>query len=89
MTDRSANVQTDLSTLAQNTANAFKAARGDEKALVTAMTAFYEGAMAAGIPLEEIENALGVNENCIMDLAELSEADEEILIATFEDISNA
>jgi hypothetical protein len=88
MTDGPANIQSAFSDLVQKTVIAFKAARGDEESLAAAVTAFHKAALTAGIPPEEIENALGVNENCIMDLAELSEADEEILITTFEEISN-
>jgi hypothetical protein len=43
----------------------------------------------AYLPFEEIEEVLGINEPCIMDLAELSEADEEAVVDAFEDLCNA
>ncbi|MFO1389101.1 hypothetical protein [Cellvibrio sp.] len=76
-------------TLITNTVDALKAASGNSEALTQIIVQFYSDATAADLDLEEIENILGVNESCIMDLAQLSEEDEEVVIAAFEDISNA
>ncbi|GGY72189.1 hypothetical protein GCM10011613_16430 [Cellvibrio zantedeschiae] len=69
------------------TVNALKAAKGNRDALASAITQFLNDARAAHLEIEEIENILGVNEPSIMDLAELSEDDEEIVIDAFEEIS--
>lgn len=70
------------------TADELKASAGDSNALTKAITTFYNAATAANLVLEEIENILGVNEGCIMDLAQLSEDDEEVAIEAFEDLSH-
>lgn len=89
MNDQTGDDHAALSTLIQTTVAALKAARGNETDLAAAVTAFFNSATEASMSLEDIENILGVAENCIMDLAELSEADEETLITTFEAISNS
>lgn len=78
-----------VATLIANTADALRAASGKETELVQLVTQFYKDACAADLSIEEIENILGVNEGCIMDLAQLSEEDEEVIIEAFEDLSNA
>lgn len=78
-----------VATLISETANALKSAAGNDQALLNIVSQFYDKATAADLDIEEIENILGINEGCIMDLAKLSEEDEEILIDAFEDISNA
>jgi hypothetical protein len=70
--------------LCTETVTALKNARHDLPALQQAIQQYLVKATAASLELEEIENLLGVNEPSIMDLAELSEADEEIIIAAFE-----
>ncbi len=65
-----------------------KAAAGDPLKLHTAVQQYLTKATAANFELEDIENIFGVNEPSIMDLAELSEEDEEILIDSFEDLTN-
>ncbi len=77
-----------IASLTQKTVSALKKAEGDNDALYTAIKQFFNDASAANIELEEIENILGVNEPSIMDLAELSEDDEEIVIDAFEQITN-
>jgi len=70
--------------LITQTATALKTARGNEDALINAITAFFAEATAAGLDFEHIENILGIDDPSIMDLAELSEADEELIIDAFE-----
>ena len=72
----------------QNTVDELKLAQGDEQKLRAIVQQFINKAATANIDLEEIENILGVNEACIMDLAELSETDEEIVIDAFEQFTN-
>ena len=74
--------------LTQNTLAAFKLAASDESNLRAAVQEYINAATAANLELEEIENILGVNEPCIMDLADLSEADEEIVVEAFEEFTN-
>ncbi len=74
--------------LTQVTLTKLKAAAGDKPKLQTAVQQFLTKATAAHFELEEIENIFGVNEPSIMDLAELSEEDEDILIDTFEALTN-
>lgn len=74
--------------LTQVTLTAFKHAEGDSKKLRAAVQDYINKATFANINLEEIENILGVNEPSIMDLAELSEEDEEIVIEAFEEMIN-
>jgi hypothetical protein len=73
-----------ISSLINTTVIALQQAAGNSDALHAAIKQFFNDAMAANIALEEIENILGVNEPSIMDLAELSEDDEEIVIDAFE-----
>ena len=74
--------------LTQITLTELKAAAGDTLKLQAAVQQYLNNATAANFELEDIENIFGVNEPSIMDLAELSEEDEEILIDTFEDLTN-
>lgn len=74
--------------LTQATLTHLKQAAGDSDKLRTAVQEYLNTANAAGFDEEEIENILGVNEPSIMDLAELSEEDEEIVINAFEDLIN-
>lgn len=78
-----------VATLIATTVDELKSAARDDDALVQAIAQFYSNAIAADLNNEEIENILGVNEGCIMDLAQLSEEDEEIIIVAFENLSNA
>jgi hypothetical protein len=77
-----------IQSLTEKTVAAFKQAEGNSDALGTAVKQFFSDARAANIDIEEIENILGVNEPSIMDLAELSEADEETVIDAFEQLLN-
>lgn len=77
-----------IASLTTNTVSALKDAQGKSDALQAVVKQFFKEASAANIEIEEIENILGVNEPSIMDLAELSEDDEEIVIDTFEQILN-
>ncbi len=74
--------------LSTQTVTALKNAQGNSPALQEAIQQYLLKATAASLALEEIENLLGVNEPCIMDLADLSEADEEIVIDAFEAFAN-
>lgn len=74
--------------LTQTTLTSLRLAEGDEHKLRAAVQHYINTASAANIELEEIENMLGVNEPCIMDLAELSDADEEVVIDAFEQFTN-
>jgi len=75
-----------ISSLTSTTVIALKQAQGNPHALNEAVQKFFTDATAANIDIEEIENLLGVNEPSIMDLAELSEEDEETVINAFENI---
>ncbi len=74
------------SLLIQTTVTALQAAKGNNEALTAAITTFFTDAVAANIEPDEIENILGINEPSIMDLAELSEDDEEVVIDTIEQL---
>jgi hypothetical protein len=74
--------------LTQVTLAELKEAQGNSLKLQTAVQQFLTKATAANIDLEDIENIFGVNEPSIMDLAALSEEDEEILIDAFENLVN-
>jgi hypothetical protein len=74
--------------LSTTTVIALKNARGNLPALQEAVQGYLLKATAASLAPEEIENLLGVNEPSIMDLAELSAEDEEIVIDTFEEFVN-
>jgi hypothetical protein len=74
--------------LIDTTVSALKSAEGGSHQLRAAIQGYVKTASSADLELEEIENILGVDEPCIMDLAELSEADEEIVIDTFEQFTN-
>ena len=74
--------------LSTQTVAALKNAQGNSSALQEVIQQYLLKATAASLALEDIENLLGVNEPCIMDLADLSEADEEIVIDAFEAFAN-
>lgn len=74
-----------IASLTHITVTALKLAKGDNEALRTAVKEFAKDSIAANLTSEEIENILGVNESNIMDLAELSEEDEETVIDAFEE----
>ena len=74
--------------LTQATLTNLKQAAGDSDKLRAAIQDYLSTTKAANFDEEDIENILGVNEPSIMDLAELSEADEEIVISAFEDLIN-
>ena len=65
-----------------------KNAQGDAGAIETAIKIYIQRATAANLTEDDIEDILGVNEPSIMDLAELSEADEEIVVDVFEEYLN-
>lgn len=75
-----------IASLTNITVTALKLAKGDSEALQSAVKEFVSDATAANLAPEEIENIFGVNESNIMDLAELSEEDEETVIDTFEQL---
>lgn len=74
--------------LIQTTADQFKAAAENPAQLESAVEVFLTAAKSAGFELEEIENILGVNDDCILDLADLSETDEDIVIDHFEQLTD-
>jgi len=74
--------------LTQTTLTALRNAEHDDHKLRAAVQHYINTASTANIALDEIENILGVDEHCIMDLAELSESDEEIVIDAFEQFTN-
>ena len=84
-TERTAFVQW----LTEQTVAELQAARDNESAIHTAVKNYVKHALDAYLPFEEIEEILGINEPSIMDLAELSEADEEAVVDAFEDLCNA
>ena len=75
-----------ITSLTNITVTALKLAQGDREALHTAVKEFVSDATAANLAPEEIEDILGVNESNIMDLADLSEEDEDIVIDAFEQL---
>lgn len=75
--------------LTEQTVSELQAARDNEAALHQAIKNYVKHALAAELAFEDIEEILGINEPCIMDLAELSEADEEAVVDAFEDLCNA
>ena len=77
-----------IKSLIEKTVAAFKFAKTDAPKLQAAVQQYISTAGTANLDLEEIENILGVNESCIMDLADLSDADEEIVIDAFEQFVN-
>jgi hypothetical protein len=74
--------------LTEQTVAELQAARADEAALHKAVGNYVKHALAAHLSFEEIEELLGISEPCIMDLAELSETDEEWVVDAFEDLCN-
>ncbi len=72
--------------LTNQTVTEFQAARNNEEALHSAVGNYVKHALAAHLSFEEIEDLLGISEPCIMDLAQLSEADEEAIVDAFEDL---
>ena len=90
MTDAPLDIQKNyVNSLIAATVEAFKKSSGDASALHQSVLDFFNKATATQLSLEEIENILGIDENSILDLAELSEDDEEIIIEAFENISNS
>lgn len=77
-----------ISELSNTTLAAIKAAQSDATALQEAVRDFFVKAIEANLELEEIEDILGVNEDCIMNQAELSEADEDTVIDAFDALVN-
>jgi len=75
--------------LTEQTVAELRAARDNEIAIHAAVKTYVKHALDAYLPFEEIEEILGINEPCIMDLAELSETDEEAVVDAFEDLCNA
>jgi hypothetical protein len=75
--------------LTAQTVAELQAAHDNEAALHQAVKNYVQHALAAELAFEDIEEILGINEPCIMDLAELSEADEEAVVDAFEDLCNA
>ncbi len=74
--------------LTQTTVTALNQAENDVTKLHAAVQQYLDAAITANLGFEEIENILGVNEPSIMDLAMLSEADEEIVVDAFEEFIN-
>ena len=74
--------------LTQQTVSDLKSAGLNVQALEAAIHQFYTAAKNAQLNEEEIEDILGVNEPCIMDLAGLCDEAEEIIIAAFEQLTN-
>jgi hypothetical protein len=74
--------------LSNETADKFKALRGNESALRQALVEFISAALNAGIAIDEAEDILGINDPSIMDIAQLSTEEEEILIDAFETYIN-
>jgi hypothetical protein len=74
--------------LVTQTVAALNNAKNNPQALATAIQEFLTKATAANLKPEEMEDILGVNEPSIMDLADLSEADEDVVIDTFESFLN-
>lgn len=77
-----------LQWLTAQTVTALQAARDNELALHDAIKTYVERALAAHLDIEAIEDLLGISEPSIMDLAQLSEANEAIVVAAFEDLCN-
>lgn len=75
--------------LTEQTVAELQAARENEHAIHTAVKNYVKHALDAHLPFEDIEEILGINEPSIMDLAELSEEDEEAVVDAFEDLCNA
>jgi len=75
--------------LTNTTVTDLQDARGDENAIHAAVRQYVKRALDANLPFEEIEEVLGINEPCIMDLATLSEEDEEAVVDAFEDLCNS
>lgn len=74
--------------LTTETVAALVNAEGNSQAIEEIIRQYLRKATAANLALDEIESILGVNEPSIMDLANLSEADEETVINIFEQFSN-
>ncbi len=74
--------------LTDQTVAEFQAARDNEEGLHIAVGNYVKHALAAHLTFEEIEDLLGISDPSIMDLAQLSEADEESIVDAFEDLCN-
>lgn len=72
--------------LTEQTVAELQAARNNKDALRGAVSNYVKLALAAHLNVEEIEDLLGINDPCIMDLAQLSEADEEAVVDVFEEL---
>ena len=75
--------------LTQVTVIALSQAENNASKLNAAVAQYLNTALAANLNAEEIENILGVNEPSIMDLAMLSEEDEEVVVDAFEEFINS
>jgi len=70
--------------ICQTTLLSLQKARGNPHALAQAVVAYVVAAQAVNLSIDEIENTLGVDDPCIMDLADLSAEDEDVIINAFE-----
>ncbi|RZA01738.1 MAG: hypothetical protein EOO68_10155 [Moraxellaceae bacterium] len=77
-----------LKWLTEQTVADLNKSTANPSAIQSAINVFLERAKAARLSMEEIENLLGISEPSIMDLAQLSDADEELVIDAFELFSN-
>ena len=77
-----------ISWLTTDTITDLKNAQDDSPAIEAAIKTYIERATAAKFTNDEIEDILGVNEPSIMDLAELSDAGEEVVLDVFEAFLN-
>lgn len=76
-----------IAQLTQVTLAELNAAAGDGLKLQAATQSYVNRARAAHLAVDDMENILGIDEPSIMDLAQMSEADEEIVIAAFEHLT--
>lgn len=74
--------------LSAQTVTALQQAQGKNAELENVIRNYVATAKAANISLDEMENLLGIKEPSIMDLAELSESDEETVISMFEKLTD-
>ena len=81
-------LQMAIDTLSIETAETFKSLIGNEQGLRQAVFDFIANAKSVNLSTQETEDILGINEPCIMDMAQLSSADEEIIIDAFESYIN-
>ena len=76
-----------LEYLSAQTVDALKNAQGNSAALREAIKQYLFQAAEANLDPEEIEDVLGVSKPCILDAADLSEDDEEIVVTAFEQLT--